>query len=465
MSLLSRLRSAAGAAVIQAVGKERVARALGVPLPENVERVRKMFGGQLAPPPVSILEWFQDDIHTAKRAADTGDLKLAGQLCHALRGDGMVLGLLKARTGYLVRLPKRFTGNVEMRAALEGPDHRRGVFEAMFPAKELAALVADGILLGVGVAELLPVEGRSFPVLRRLDPQYLRYRWNEGAYYYDSIAGPLPITPGDGRWILHSPGGEVAPWNGGTWFALARAFVSKDHAFMYEEAYAAKHAHPARVARTAAGATNQERLGFLEQLIAWGINTVIEMPPTWELDLIESNGVGYEVYKQLTERRNEEIALILAGSKVLVDGGSAFSNDKVYESIRADLVQEDADGLGHTLNTQGIPPWVNETYGADALEEAPLVEYDVTPPTDLKSESEAQKASAEAISAWNGLTGQRVDIDKMAVRYRVPIRGDVDGDGAADDGAPGVEIAEPDEGDDALPVAAADDAEDIPEAA
>ncbi len=454
MSLLSR--------AVSLIGPERIARALGMPSPETIERARKQWGGQLAPPPVSVLEWFQDDIHSAIRAADTGDMMLPGQLCRALRRDGMVHGLLRARTGGLVRLPKRFTGRKDMTAALEGPEKRRGLFELMWPSAELSKLASDGILLGVGVAEMVPIPGTNIKVMRRLDPQWLRYRWNESRWYFNSIAGALPITPGDGTWILHLAGGVSEPWNGGAWVALGKSFISKDHAFMHEESYAAKLAHPLRVARTAPGSTEQQRLGFLDQLIAWGPNGVVEMPPAWAVELIESKGIGFEAFKQITDRRNDEIALILAGSKVLIDGGAAFSNDAVYKSIRADLTQEDADALAYTLNTQGIPPWANDTYGGDSLDEAPLVEWDVTPEADRKAEAEAQKTAAEAVTAWNVLTGDRVAVDKMAVRYRVPIKGDVDGDGAPDDDAPGVEVAEPGDVDDALVV---DDAESTGSAA
>src|SRR5690606_16441770 len=166
------------------------------PTEETIESIRKMAGGQLQPILPTQTRWYLSDLEAAARAADAGSMQTVGRLCRSMRRDGMISGLLSTRTSGLVALPKRFRGDAEAIAQLTDETGSRTLFDEMFPPSELALLASDGITVGVGCAELVPVEGRPHPVMVRLEPEFLTYRWNESRWYYQSIAGPLPITPG-----------------------------------------------------------------------------------------------------------------------------------------------------------------------------------------------------------------------------------------------------------------------------
>jgi hypothetical protein len=404
-----------------------------------VTRIREALGGNLSPLPTTRTRWYLADLEAAVRAADVGDLSIVGQLWRSMRRDGTMAGLLSTRTDGLVRLPKRFFGAPEQVAELEPRNGTRSVFDEMFPPAELGALAADGVVVGVGVAELLPVPGRDFPVMRRLDPEFLRYRWNEGRWYYNSLAGPLPITPGDGRWILHITGGNVTPWVNGLWQPLGRSWINKEHALMHRSNYSAKLANPARVAKAPIGATESQRAGFLSRVIAWGINTVFELPPGWDVALLESNGRGWEVFQSEVDTSDKEMVLALAGQTVTTDGGTGFANADIHKSIRADLIKATADGLAYTINTQGIPPWVVSRWGIEALQKRALVEWDVEPAKDRLAEANSLIAVANAITLLRSALqpyGRDIDVVSIATRYGVPIAGDEDGDGTPDVQAP-----------------------------
>lgn len=390
-----------------------------------VERVREMSGGQLAPQSATRLRWYLADLEKAQRAADGGDLSAAAQLCDAMRQDGDIAGLMSTRTGGLVRLPKKFRGHSAMCGALMGQSGARSVFDDMFPPAELALFAADGIFLGVSVGELVPVEGRSYPVFVRMDPQFLRFRWAENRWYYASIAGLLPITPGDGRWVLHVPGGRIAPWRNGLWRALGKDWINKEQASLHRSNWEGKLANPARAATAPMGATENQRIGFLKSIIAWGINTVFELPVGWDVKLIESNGRGYEAFGETIDRANRSISIALAGQVVTTEGGAGFSNADIHAAIRFDLIQDTAESLAYTLNTQGLPPWVLAQYGELALDHAPQVSWDVSRPRDLTSAATSLQVVGQAIEALRTSlknAGLELDVRALCERFAVPVQ-------------------------------------------
>jgi len=398
---------------------------------DQVDEVRRYYGGQLQPTPSTKTRWLLSDVESAERLADTGDIALAAKLIPSARRDGTYAGVLSTRTDGLVRLPKRFRGLDEIVQALElGHDQTRSIFDEMFPPSELALLAADGIELGVGVAELVPVDGRDYPVMVRMDPEFLRYRWNENQWYFRSVAGLLPIVPGDGRWVLHVPGGRNSPWSHGTWRAVGRAYVRKEHAQNYKSNWESKLANPARVAVAPQGATEAEQQSWFRSVMAWGTNTVFGMKPGYDVKLLESNGQGYESFIQTIQDQNDEFKLATAGQLVTSDGGAGFQNSDIHKSIRADLIKSTADALAYTLNTQGIPPFVYDRFGEQALiDGGAVVEWDVTPPKDRNAEAAAMQSAAVAIQQMTralSMHGKRLDIEALANQFGVPLDGELE---------------------------------------
>jgi hypothetical protein len=405
---------------------------------KTVEELRAAFGGNIYPLPITKLRWYLADLESAQGAADLGDMQAAALLCAAMDGDGVLAGMLSTRTDGLVRLPKRFYGDPTMAKALEGRNGARSVFDDMHPPSELGLLAKDGLKLGVAVGELVPVKGRDFPVLVRLDPQHLTYQWNESRWYYNSIVGRLPITPGDGRWVLHTPAGRLAPWRNSLWRALGQSWIDKSHARLHQANWEAKLANPARAAIAPPGATQAQRQGMLEALIAWGINTCFELPPGWDVKIVESNGRGWESFVKTIERADRDFMISIAGQTVTVDGGAGFANADIHKSIRADLIDATAEALAFTLNTQTIPSWVVSHFGIDALDRMPIVAWDTKPPKDLKADADALEGFGAAVQAANAALapyGLRVDARELATQQGVPVE-NVDGTKTDDTGLP-----------------------------
>jgi hypothetical protein len=390
-----------------------------------VERVRSGLGGQISKLPTTRTRWYLDDLEVSEFEADAGVIQQAAQLMNAAGRDGVHKGVMGTRTAGLVQLPKRFRGRQEMIDALQaGGTTARSVFDEMFPPAELAKLNADGIRLGVGIAELVPVEGRDYPVMVTLNPEFLVYRWAENRWYYNSIAGLIPVTPGDGRWILHVPGARTSPWREGLWRALGRAYIRKEHASLYKDAWEGKLANPARVAISPQGATEEQTQGWFRKVMAWGLNTVFGMKPGYDVKLLESNGRGWESFRATIQDQDQEVIIAVAGQTVTTDGGTGFANADIHKTIRADLIKSDGTSLAYTINTQGLPQWVITHYGEEALADMATVEWNTDPPKDQNQAAQALVGAANAITTLTQAlapSGRQVDVDALCTRFGVPL--------------------------------------------
>ena len=244
---------------------------------------RSALGGALEIIPQVRLRWYPPDIERAQYQVTNGDLTLVGMLCESMNLDGVCRGLLDARTS-VVNFPRRFFGAEEVIEVLESKNlSDRDVYEEMIPSTEARLMVADGIKCGVAIGEMVPVRGRNFPVLVRRFPQNLYYRWDKNQWYYRSIVGLIPIDPGipdsEGNWwVLHIPGGRLAPWNSGLWNTLGRSYINKTQTLFARQAYEMKHAHPLRVGVAPLGATEEERKGMISGMIRWALNSVYDSP-------------------------------------------------------------------------------------------------------------------------------------------------------------------------------------------
>ncbi len=363
--------------------------------------------------------WFQSDIESAIRMADAGDLSGAARLARSMRRDATYAGVLSTRAGGLTRLPKIFRGTPDVLRDLDTPEGV-GLFDRVHSPKELELLDADGIALGVAVGEYLYFDGVDEPTFVRLDPEFLRYRWSEDRWYYVTVGGQVPITPGDGRWLLHMPGGYQQPWTNALWPSLGRAYVAKEHAYLYRENYSGKLANPARVAVAPQGASESHKQSWFQKVMAWGVNSVFGLTPGYDVKLLESNGRGYDVFTQTIDSADREFMIGVAGQIVTVDGGAGFANADIHATIRTDLIQGDGDGLAATLNLQGMRPLINRLYGGGARG---MVAWDTRPPADRKAEAEAISSAAKAITEANAALqpyGMRIDAREMVTRFKIP---------------------------------------------
>jgi hypothetical protein len=373
-----------------------------------VIKIREILGGNLNAPPWTQLEWYLEEVDEAREAADRGDLTQVGRLLRALRGDAVISGLQRSKAGGCIRLPKKWRGNPEIVEELTSADIGSiSNWDLLCPPSEVQAMVEDADFLRVAIGELVPVQGRPFRVLRRLDPEFLFYNWALGRWYYRSNAALLDVEPGDGRWVLHLAGPATAPWQFGNWLSLGRTWVRKDAAQHLKSNWEFHLANAARVAVSPQAAGTEQRQSLFRQVMAWGINTVFSLPQGYDVKLLESNGRGWEGFDTSIKAYNEELMIAIAGQLVSITGGTGFSSEDLYANVRYDLIRDTVLPWAFTASTQIIPSYVFDMHGEDALDDCPSYEYVVQRPDDLKSEAAVYTALGQGLE----------QIERVAAKY------------------------------------------------
>jgi hypothetical protein len=389
---------------------------------EFVDRMREAFGGNLTSIPQTKLEWFLQEVDEASKLADMGDLKRASQLVRSMKRDPIISGLLATKSGGIVRLPRKWSGSQVVIDSLESKDSGIPRFDLLCPPQEVKAMADDGDLLGVGLGELVPVPGRSYSVLERKEPEFIWYNWANNTWHYRSNAGLLLIEPGLGRWVLHLQGPRLAPWQQGKWHSLGRSWVRKDSIQHLKTNWAFKLANAARVAVAPRAAARDQRLNWFRQVAAWGVNTVFSVAEGWDVKLIESNGRGWEGFDTSIKEANEDFMINLAGQLVSVTGGTGFSSEDLYASIRWDLIRDVATPLGYTLSTQVIPPYVFDNY-PEEFDANTSLEYQVVKPSDLSAEASIYTALGAGLAQLQQVAaaaGLGINVGEFFEKFGIP---------------------------------------------
>jgi hypothetical protein len=384
-------------------------------------------------PTRTITEWTPAQVKDALRAGDSGTISLMADLVEAVMADDRVQGVLSTRTHGLLGLECKFFGEQEQVEALEG--HKAlgghpgvpGDWTAMVPECELAQLTAWGILLGVGLGELVEGEehgddGRIVPTLKIWHPRWLRWDLVDSTWKLMTSEGEIEITPGDGRWVMYLPYGSQRPWTLGAWRPIAFAWVLKQFALHDRARHSEVLGSPWRVGKATGESTEGARENLLRWLRSLGRETAMVLPQGWEVSVVEATGQSYEIYGTQIEWADRAIAITLAGQFVTTEGTKGFSNGNIHAEIKRDLIVFTAETLSTTLRAQVVVPWANDNWGDRDL--APWPRWDTTPPIDKQLEALALATLGDAIgkldTAMAG-SGKRVDAVELASKFGVPL--------------------------------------------
>jgi phage gp29-like protein len=396
-------------------------------------------------------------VKAAIRNLEYGLLEIAALVCESMRRDDRVSGCLERRTQALPSLPLQLEPGEGARAkqALELVEQH---FESIFPDGVLAELHSWSVLLGIGSGQLLweARDGLWMPRLRVWHPRFLLWRWDTRAWHVNTEQeASVQIQPGDGQWVLFSLKAMERAYMWGAMRYLYIPWLLRQWALRDWGRWSEVYGSPIRKARTPLGADEADKQRFLKELASLGNESVVRIPGSpnpedkFDLELLEAKSTGADGFNQLISKAETSIAVALLGQNLTTEvKGGSFSAAQVHESIRAEILQADAQLLSKTLREQVLKPWAAFNFGDPEL--APHIIWNTEPPEDKVAAGTALKGIGEGLQALQA-AGARPDVDEILEHAGIPTLGPAEEPEAAEDGEAAEDVEGSDTGETPVP--------------
>jgi len=394
-----------------------------------------------APHSRSFTDWTPDDLRAADALAQSGNLRLAADLCRALLGDGRVRAALETRVKGLLRLPVTFEESGDRRKrgrvvrALEAEED----WYNSFSEAALARVAGRGILLGVGLGQFVWMRtsrGREIPVLTPYDERWLRWDTSSRQWMVQVDGGrEIEIVPGDGRWFLYAPScagipsGDQRPWDDGAWRAAMKPWLLKDMTGLDDFGHHAQmHGSPLRTAdievfengKTAV--SKDDRKDLNAQLGDMGSDASMVPPPGVKLRYVEATARTWQMFPAAVSMANIELAVAITGQNLSTEVNAGVGTGAtLHGTIRQDLIESDDQTLSTATHDQALVWWAEFNFGSRDL--APWAVHKKTPPENIEARGRGMVTLAAGIEAAEKVAppGKIVDRQTMFEGAGIPL--------------------------------------------
>lgn len=368
-------------------------------------------------------EWSVSAVRSALLQHERGIFRLSGMLADHVQRDDRIFSTLGSRVLGVLGLPFRVEPSDQIsnrRLAKRLAQSVEGWWHQQIPEATWAELLRWAHLMGFAVAEIMWVlssDGTLRPTLYVHHPQFVR--WNEDAQRYEleTRSGVVPITPGDGRWVLFAPHGSTRPHMQSALRALAipfliRSFTRRDWARRSEiegvgvrKAKVPKQADPRVVDK------------FLSEVRALGAETTLRLPEGFDFEIAVADAAASLSFEKLLAHCDTAITLTLLGQNLTtqIEGGS-FAAAGVHAAVQLVRIKSDVAMLGTTGRQQILFPWVQKNEPDAAEDAAPWPILDATPPEDLAKYAAALQSLGQALPA---LVAADIDVEPLLKRFEL----------------------------------------------
>lgn len=374
-----------------------------------------------------------EEVQAVISAHELGQFRASGLIADVIERNPRIFGALNNRALGVVGSPFSILPGLG--------DGRRAAYVArvleedwplMCPEDTAAELLRGLVAMGFVVCRVRPVvaNGRWVPTIEPWHPSFIRWDVTRGCLMaLTAEAGEVPITPGDGWFLLAAQ--RSRPWMRAVVRCLGLPAEVRKHAVKDWARWSEKHGLPLVELQVPASKADSLEAGeFFAQMRDLVSDTTVVSPQgdkdqaSFKVNLIEARDTAWEGFKELIGRQDGDVSIAIEGQNLSTENSTvgAKASAQTGHTIRQDLREADAWLLAVALHEQLVRPWALWNFGDPGV--APWGVYDPTPPEDLRSLADTMKAAADAATAWRSLvsgSGRDVDLDELAERFGVKL--------------------------------------------
>jgi phage gp29-like protein len=390
---------------------------------------------QVELPTLGIGKWSQPaQVLAALEAHDIGNFRSSGLLMQALLTDPAIRGPLDVRCKALTGLPVVFKPADDSEEAKECAEYVTAHWREWLTCEEQERFMRTRLLMGASLAQAIwttSKDKKMVPEVNCWEPTWIFWYWdgqhrNFGRWQVITSNGTVEPVSGDRNWIW-ALNTIKDPQYTGLIRSLALRFIARQQALQglgkYQQRYAL-----AILKLKQPSTFDEADVANIQSQLQVDASPVVTLPQgdtpeaSWDLEWesIESSS-GWQVFIETLSTMKAEMAIDILGQTLTSDtgakGGGSKAQASVHDQVRLDLRTSDAVQDASIWRDQLLKPFAALNYGDPEL--APLMEYEVAPPTDLSAKADSLLKLSQALQTFDN---PNIDAEAILMEFGVPLK-------------------------------------------
>jgi hypothetical protein len=277
------------------------------------------------------------------------------------------------------------------------PNVRRGWRERVADPSELEAIAIDDFNAGWGVGIFIWNEKKGHPEHIALDNAGLRYLPDRDGYQYHGWSRVFDVEPGNGIWTLKTRV-KSDPWRDGAWHKLAYPVMDALQAEIQRGVWMHVFSMPTVLAKYPLGSSDDQKVRFTQSFLGTAIR-VIGATAGYDMDFKQASAEGAQTFKDVEERLERAVSILVWGTVGLLAGGSGFANSQLFEQMKSGVVAKEAWKQATFENDQIWPVVLDWAARAGHISRSAVdacIEYNPETPAVILNKASAAKALMDA---------------------------------------------------------------------